>query len=68
MNDIIYDLIQQAKVACVDEAEITEETLDKFGKEFARLLVSDILRVVAAQVLFHETAEDVYQNLHRLYK
>ena len=36
-------------------------------KEFSKILIADIIRVVAAQTLMNETAMDVYKNLKEIY-
>ena len=37
-------------------------------KEFSKILIADILRVVAAQALLGEQAVDVYKNLKEIYE
>mgnify|MGYP000871498074 CR=1 FL=1 len=37
-------------------------------KEFSKLLIADVLRVVAAQALLGEQAVDVYKNLKEIYE
>ncbi len=71
MNEIISGLMQQARQTTEFETANylgPDWLLQAYTKNFSDLLLKDILQVVKAQAMFNETADEVYENITRVYR
>lgn len=73
MNEIIEDIIFNARQSTLKQfpefAGVSTEVLwQVFSYELTQLLIKDVLKLVATQAAYNETAEQVYSTIKRTYQ
>lgn len=73
MNEVIDELIFQARQLTLNQfpefaGASTDVICEVFSYELAKLLVQDVLKVVATQAKYGESAEQVYYAIKKTYQ